>query len=294
MKIDVIIPVYRPDEHLLSLFHMMARQSLKPDRVIIINTEQKYWDIFFKGFDVLKKYPFIELHHIKKEEFNHGLTRNMGVKLSDTDLFLMMTDDAVPDDEFMIEKLARNFEDPKVGICYARQIPHKGCKAIERYTRAFNYPSERIKKSMKDIKTMGIKAFYASNVCSMYRREVFDALGGFCKTDFNEDMIYARRMIESGYDIVYEPDARVRHSHDFSGIEQFKRNYALGLSHATHPEIFADVKSESEGIKLVKSTAVYLVKHFMPFHIIKLVYLSGMKYLGYKLGSRSKSVSFNK
>ncbi|MCR4788507.1 MAG: glycosyltransferase [Lachnospiraceae bacterium] len=287
MTIDVIIPVYRPTEYLMSLFYMLDRQSVKPGRVIVINTEQKYWDSFFEGYDVLKRYPFIELHHINKEEFDHGMTRNMGVGFSDADLFLMMTNDAVPKDEFLIEKLSRNFEDPSVGIAYARQLPHKGCGAIEKYTRSFNYPPVRIVKGKDDIKTMGIKAFYASNVCSMYRRSVFDRLGGFTKTDFNEDMIYARRMIENGNLIVYEPEALVYHSHDYSGIEQYKRNYELGRSHAIHPEIFADIRSESEGIKLVKSTAVYLLKHFMPFHVIKLVYLSGMKFLGYRAGKKS-------
>ena len=291
-KVDVIIPVYRPTEYLMSLFYMLDRQTLKPDRVIVINTEHKYWDAFFEGYDVLSRYPFIELHHINKEEFNHGLTRNMGVNLSDTDLFLMMTNDAVPKDEHLIEKLARNFDDPSTGISYARQLPHKGCSVIEKYTRGFNYPPERIVKGKNEIKTMGIKAFYASNVCSMYRREVFDRLGGFTKTDFNEDMIYARRMIESGYMIVYEPEACVYHSHDYSGIEQFRRNYDLGRSHALHPEIFEDIRSENEGIKLVKSTAVYLLKHFMPLHVIKLIYLSGMKFLGYKCGR--KGITFNK
>ena len=292
MKIDVIIPVYRPTEYLMSLFLMMDRQTVRPERVIVINTEQKYWDAFFEGYDLLARYPFIELHHIDKKEFNHGLTRNMGVSMSDTDLFLMMTNDAVPKDEHLIENLAKNFEDPTVGISYARQLPHKGCSVIEKYTRQFNYPPERIVKGYDEIKTMGIKAFYASNVCSMYRREVFDRLGGFTETDFNEDMIYARRMIESGYKIVYEPTACVFHSHDYSGVEQFKRNYALGVSHADHPEIFEDIKSENEGVKLVKATAVYLLKHFMIFHVIKLVYLSGMKFLGYRFGK--KGISFNK
>ncbi|MCR4990954.1 MAG: glycosyltransferase family 2 protein [Lachnospiraceae bacterium] len=286
-KIDVIIPVYKPTEHLLTLFYMLDRQSVRPNKVIVINTEEKYWNKFFGTYDVLSRYPFIELHHIEKKEFNHGDTRNYGVSLSDTDLFLMMTQDAVPKDEHLLENLSKNFNDPKVGISYARQIPHKGCGVIESYTRQFNYPPVRIVKGMSDIKTLGIKAFYASNVCSMYRKNVFERIGGFTRTDFNEDMIYARRMIEEGLNIVYEPSAIVCHSHDYTGVEQFKRNFALGVSHATHPEIFSDVRSESEGIKLVKSTTKYLLKRCMPFHVIKLVYHSGMKYLGYRMGVKS-------
>lgn len=291
MKVDVIIPTYKPTEHLISLFHYISKQTLQPGKVIVINTEEEYWNRFFEPYDILAKYPFVELHHISKEEFDHGSTRSFGVSFSDADLFLMMTDDAVPKDEFLIEKLAGNFSNPQVGIAYARQIPHEGCHVIEKYTRIFNYPPQSRIKGQKDIETLGIKAFFASNVCSMYRREIFDKLGGFIdRTIFNEDMIYARKMINDGYLIAYEAEAVVKHSHNYSGLMQFKRNFDLGVSHADNPETFGDVRSEGEGIKLVKETAKFLCSKFMPWLVIKLVYHSGCKYIGYRLGKKYKSL----
>ena len=289
--VDVVIPVYKPTEKIMSLFLKLSSQTVLPGKVIIINTGKEYWDNFFKEYDVLGRYPFIELHHIEKEEFDHGATRNLGVSYSNADFVLLMTDDAIPDNDRLIEKLLNNFEDDKVGISYARQIPHKNCRVIEKYTRKFNYPEERIIKGKDDLETLGIKTFFASNVCSMYRKSIFDYLGGFIdRTIFNEDMIYARRMIENEYLIVYEPSAVVRHSHNYSGVQQFKRNFDLGVSHADNPEIFADVKPEGEGIKLVKDTALYLTKHFMPHLVIKLVYHSGMKFMGYRFGKKYKSL----
>lgn len=285
--IDVVIPVYKPTEHLLSLLLKLSKQTVPVNKVIIINTEKEYWDKFFEPFDVLNKYPFVELHHISKEEFDHGRTRNLGVSFSKAEFVLLMTDDAVPYDEHMIARLVEPFRDEKVGMSYARQLPHKGCHVIERYTRGFNYPEEPKLKGIKDIDNLGIKAFFASDVCCMYRRSVYDYLGGFIDhTIFNEDMIFARRMIEDGYQISYSARAMVRHSHNYSGIQYLKRNFDLGVSQADHPEIFMDVKSEGEGVKLVKSTAVYLCKHLMPWLVIKLVYHSGCKYIGYYLGRR--------
>lgn len=291
-KIDVIIPVYKPTERILSLFLMLSKQTVKPSKVVVINTEEEYWNDFFGDFDILAKYPFIELHHITKNSFDHGRTRNLGVSHSDEEFFLMMTDDAIPDDEFLIENLLKNFEDAKVGMVYARQIPHKGCRAIEKYTRAFNYPLNRTVKGAKDIPTLGIKAFYASNVCCMYRKSIFAEMGGFIqRTIFNEDMIYARRMIDKGYLIVYEPSAQVRHSHNYSGIQYLKRNFDLGVSHADNPEIFGDVKAEGEGKRLVMSTAKFLCKKFMPWMVVVLVYHSGCKYIGYRLGCGYRKLS---
>lgn len=292
---DVIIPVYKPSEKILSLFLYLSKQTVRPNKVIIINTEEEYWNKFFEPYDILVKYPFVELHHIKKEEFDHGNTRNLGVGFSDSEYFLLMTDDAIPADENMAESMLSVFDNKKIGMCYAKQIPHKGCNIIEKYTRSFNYPNESKIKGRDDLETLGIKTFYASNVCCMYRKSIFEEMGGFIKrTIFNEDMIYARKMIDKGYLIAYEPKAKVKHSHNFSGKEYFRRNFDLGVSQADNPDVFGDVKSEGEGIKLVKSTAVYLCKKLMPWLVFKLVYQSGCKYMGFRKGRNYTKLSKKK
>ena len=60
-------------------------------------------------------------------------------------------------------------------------------------------------------------------------------------------MIYAAGVIQAGYAIVYEADAKVIHSHNLSPMEQFHRNFDLAVSQAEHPEIFAGLPSEGEG-----------------------------------------------
>lgn len=293
MTLDVIIPVYKPTEYLLSILIKLKKQTVSVNKVIIINTEEFYWNKFFGDFDILLEYPFIELHHIKKEEFDHGKTRNLGVSYSKSEFFLMMTDDAVPNDERMLERMLKNFDNKDIGMCYARQIPHKGCHVIEKYTRMFNYPPRSAIKSIADIDILGIKTFFASDVCCMYRREVFDKLGGFIEhTIFNEDMIFARKMLEDGYLIAYEAEAKICHSHNYTGIEYMKRNFDLGVSQADHPEVFSDVRSEGEGVKLVKKTAVYLCQKLMPWLVIKLVYHSACKYIGFRLGKNYKKLPY--
>ena len=39
MGIDVIIPVYRPDKKFDKLFAALLAQTVKPDRMILMNTE---------------------------------------------------------------------------------------------------------------------------------------------------------------------------------------------------------------------------------------------------------------
>lgn len=290
-RVDVIIPVYQPGERFGRLLEMLHRQTVKPHKIILINTQREYFEEFDKERHLLETYQELEVRHILKEEFDHGRTRNFGVTLSESPFFVMMTDDALPKDEKLLEHLLAAFEDKDVGMAYARQLPAEDCGVLESYTRSFNYPEVPMMKSKEELGSMGIKAFFASNVCAAYRREVFDGLSGFVEhAIFNEDMIYARRLIDRGYRIAYVPRACVLHSHNYSGLKQLQRNFDLGVSHAEHPEIFAGLSTESEGIRLVRKTCGYLIRIKKPLLIIKLIWQSGCKYMGYFLGKHYKKL----
>ena len=136
------------------------------------------------------------------------------------------------------------------------------------------------------MKELGIKTFFASNVCCAYDREKFWFQGGFIrKTIFNEDMIFAgKAILEDDYAVAYVASARVIHSHNYTCMQQFRRNFDLAVSQADHPEIFSKVSSESEGIRLVKQTARFLAGQHKPWLIPGLVVKSGFKFMGYRLG----------
>ena len=97
-------------------------------------------------------------------------------------------------------------------------------------------------------------------------------------------MMYASKLIRSGFAIKYCADAKVYHSHNYSLMGQFKRNKAVAESQKLHPEYFGDVKSEGEGIKLVKTTAKELCKNGKWYKVPELIVVSGFKYLGYLAG----------
>ena len=97
-------------------------------------------------------------------------------------------------------------------------------------------------------------------------------------------MICAGTMIQKGYKVAYAADARVIHSHNYTAMEQFHRNFDLAVSQTDHPEIFQGIASEGEGMRLVKKTAGYLMKKRYYYLLPKLIWQSGWKYLGYRAG----------
>jgi rhamnosyltransferase len=295
MVIDVIIPLYRPGKELFSLLDILSRQTVSVHKIILINTEEKYFEQLVYGSRALEKYKkLIEVTHISKREFDHGRTRRHAVRKSSADIFVMMTQDAVPCDETLIEKLTApiiNDGEGKVAVSYARQLAGSDSSVLEQFTRKFNYPEQSCIKSESDIDTLGIKTFFCSNVCAAYRRDVYDKLGGFVhKTIFNEDMIYAATAIFAGYSVAYAADAEVIHSHNYTCKQQFKRNFDLGVSQADNAWIFSKVHSESEGVKLVKEAVEYLKKNKMRKQIPYFYMQCAAKYAGYLLGKRYKAL----
>lgn len=291
-EIDIIIPVYKPGEEFLEILDRLEHQSIPVHQIIIMNTEQRYWDALVYGHSRRAHYQKVKVRHISKREFDHGRTRREGVKKSTAPVFVMMTQDAMPADEFLLERLMKPLERKDVAVSYARQLPRAEAGPVERFTRGFNYPAESMLKSAADIKELGIKTFFCSNVCAAYRRDIYDAMGGFIrKAIFNEDMVYAAGCIKAGYKIAYTANAQVVHSHQYTNKEQFHRNFDIGVSQAEHPEIFENVPSESEGIRLVKQTADYLKKEGESRLIIPMCITSIYKLFGFKLGKNYKKLS---
>lgn len=69
---------------------------------------------------------------------------------------------------------------------------------------------------------MGIKTYFCSDVCAAYNRKKYIENGGFVKKAiFNEDMLYAAKVIQNGESIYYNAEARVIHSHNYNFMQQF-------------------------------------------------------------------------
>ena len=102
MTIDLVIPTYKPGEKLFESLRRLSRQTVTFGTIFLINTEEEYFPEH-----LTEQYPNVAVKHIKKEEFDHGATRDYGASLSDAEIIAFMTDDAVPRDKYMVENLLK-------------------------------------------------------------------------------------------------------------------------------------------------------------------------------------------
>ncbi len=289
--IDIIIPIYKPDRGLFVLLDRLKEQSVPIHRIILMNTGREHFEELIKESDFTRRYPNAQVHHLEKRDFDHGGTRHEAVGHSEAEVFVMMTQDAVPADRHLVERLTESLKGT-MAVSYARQLPDAASSEFEKASRRFNYPDASRVKTMEDLAELGVKTFFCSNVCAAYKRNIYEELGGFVRhTIFNEDMLYAAKAMKAGYGIAYEARAQVIHSHNYTNLQQLRRNFDLGVSQAQHPEVFGLAASESEGRRLVEETWRYLKERKRLYRFPGFCLQCAFKYAGYLLGKHYRSLT---
>lgn len=104
MKIQIIIPVYKPDSKLLVLLRQIKKQTIKNIPLLIIDSgsNDEYRNEIEDMNCLVKK--------IDAKTFNHGGTRQMGADMfPDRDIYIYLTQDAILADEYAINNIVKVF-----------------------------------------------------------------------------------------------------------------------------------------------------------------------------------------
>ncbi len=223
---------------------------------------------------------------IPRSRFDHGGTRNLGASLASGDVFLYLTQDALPAGREFVANITRPLSgDNGVAACCGRQLPRQTASDLERFAREFNYDHVARIKSREDIPVLGIKTFFYSNACSAIRRSVFEEIGRFPENVVvNEDMVLAARLITKGYRIAYEPSATVYHSHEFTLGQVFRRYFDIGVVLSRQRWILDQARPETEGWRYVRESVGFLKKRGRLLLLPHFFAEALVKYAAYRLG----------
>ncbi len=228
MRVSVVIPTLNAGALFKEVLESVRSQEFDGELELVIvdsmsddrtaELAKKYADVFFQ---------------VKREEFNHGETRNIAISRSSGELIALLVQDATPANKSWLKNLIKNFSDEKVAGAYSRQIPRPNCNPLiklrlsgwgagksERRVQELANPEELKNLSPQQI----ISTFSFDNVSSMIRRSVWEKIK-FPKRRFAEDIAWAKQVLLEGYKIVFEPESVVIHSHNKSLWYEFKRVY---------------------------------------------------------------------
>jgi rhamnosyltransferase len=148
-----------------------------------------------------------------------------------SEYLVYLTQDATPADPHWLANLVAPMqEDERVAGVFSRHLPRptSSPSMVRQLTTIWQSGLEQrlVKEMPESIEAYEADKFYYiyfSNTSSALRRSVWQT-HSFPHTAFAEDAIWADHVLRAGFRLVYEPDSRVIHSHDYSVIEQFRQN----------------------------------------------------------------------
>lgn len=285
MRFAVVVPTCNGGAVWAECAKAISTQSVKPEIVYVIDSSSED-----NSVQIAKSYDF-KVKIIPRREFNHGGTRNKAAKeLDTTDVLVFLTQDAILDNSTALETMLSYFiEDHDIAAVCGRQIPHYKASPLAIHARKFNYPNKTEIKSKAKIPRLGIKTAFMSNSFAAYNVRVFHELGGFPDdVILSEDMYMAAKMILAGYKVIYSAESCVRHSHDYTIMQEFNRYFDIGVFHADNRFITNCLGgADGEGVRFVCSEFMFLLKSsplLIPVALVRTL----IKFIGFKLGLNYK------
>ncbi|MBK9383572.1 MAG: glycosyltransferase [Planctomycetes bacterium] len=164
-------------------------------------------------------------------EFDHGETRNRAALASRGEFLVFLSQDTLPVDRDFLWQLVAPLADPAVFGVTGRMLPREGASAPTLRSlfeeTASQEHARRIAiedfEAYRGLHASERRALYVyNNVCGAMPRRVWERLP-FPRARFGEDLRWARRALEAGGALVYEPRARVVHSHEPNRREAYAR-----------------------------------------------------------------------
>ena len=223
--ISILIPVKNGGSDLVRCLEAIATQTVD-DQVEIVVVDSGSTD----GSPDRARELGATVHEIPAHEFVHGATRNLAARLSQGDVLVLTTQDAVPADDQWLARLVRALEGDGIAGVYGRQLPHENATPPEQFFLDFMYGSEPRIQRLGGIAELSFEQTLFSNVNSAIPRQVWEANPFRDDVAMSEDQEWSRRMLLAGHTIVYEPSAAVRHSHAYTVRAAFRRFYDSGAS----------------------------------------------------------------
>ncbi len=207
-KVAIIIRSHNEQFWIGKLLQKIKDQSEKSFEVILVdNCSNDQTVNIFKKF-----HPKGKVLSINK--FNPGKAINIGIQNSKSEFIIIISAHCIPKSNQWISNLIRNLKDDNVVACYGRQLPLSSSTASDTRDLLNTFGVEkRIQK----------KDTFFHNANSAIKRSFWIKNKFNEKIDHIEDRIWARKVIDAGKRIIYDPEAAVYHYHGINHSSNMSR-----------------------------------------------------------------------
>ena len=224
--LSIIIPVKNGGADLERCLTAIDRQEINvPVEVIVIDSGPSDDSV-----EIARSHGATVLE-IPPDSFTHGGSRNLGAGRAAGDLLVFISQDAYPVGSDWLTLLSTPLrEDAEVAGAYGRQLPHEDATPPETYFLDFLYGPTARRQRATSTNQLSMDATLFSNVNACIRRSLWQSFPFSDDIIMSEDQEWSRSVLLDGHDLVYVPEAAVRHSHNYTLATAFRRFFDSGVS----------------------------------------------------------------
>ncbi len=267
MNYSVIIPVYNRPQEVEELLQSLTRQQFRDFEVIVVEDGSSL--PCKQVCETFQKRLHIQYH--TKPNSGPGETRNYGAAHSQGDYLIILDSDCLlPEGYFnAVEKeLKERPTDAFGGPDCAHPSFTKTQKAINyAMTSFFTTGGIRGGKRRMD-------RFYPRSFNLGVRRKVYEALGGFSRMRYGEDIDFSIRLFQQGYSCRLFPDAWVYHKRRTHLRQFFKQVYHSGMARI---DLYKKYPDSLKGVHLLPAlftlgvVGLLLTAPFSPYTLLPIL-----------------------
>ena len=239
--VSIVIRTKNEESWIAHCLKMVFKQRFADFEVIVVDNESTDHTV-----NMARRFPVKEVVAI--DRYLPGLALNMGIERAAGSRIVCLSAHCIPLDENWLGNLLAGFTDSTIAGVYGRQLPLPFTTAIDRRDLLTVFGRDR---------RIQTKDYFFHNANSVVRRDVLDAHPFDATLTNLEDRHWAKRVIEAGYRLAYEPEAAVYHHHGLNHDNDAAR--AEGVSSVLET-VAEDIARElPESLKPENSNVVAIV-----------------------------------
>lgn len=197
-KISIIIRTKNEERWIGHCLKMIQKQTISDYEIILVDNASTDNTI-----SVAKRHGIDRL--VQVDPFKPGHALNEGIRASSGEYITCLSAHCIPKDEYWLNNLLKNFSESEgIAGVYGRQLPVSFTDPVDKRDLLIVFGLD---------KRIQVKDYFFHNANSMILRDVWEKYPFDEEVTNIEDRVWGKKVIQSGYRLIYEPEASVYHHH---------------------------------------------------------------------------------
>ena len=197
---SIIIRCYNEEQHIGRLLSGIMKQTVQDIEIIVVDSGSTDATV-----SIASRYP-VKILSIKPNEFSFGRALNIGCQAASGEFLVIASAHVYPVYQDWLEHLLAPFADPTVALTYGKQ---RGCETTQYsehqiFATWFPHQLNALQKQEHP---------FCNNANAAIRRDLWQQYPYNEYLTGLEDLDWAKRVMQAGYQIAYVPEAEIIHVH---------------------------------------------------------------------------------